>query len=186
MFSAAITLLRNTHHVVPLAAPAHVHLVSVTEDPDPYTGEALGDVLRSHAWPVTVSKVWNGSCKDSADQLITHARSSDVIVLGVYLSIGAWKGQLGFSDELEKLIKRIGELNKPVITIAFGDPYVLGKLPPTDGVIATYTGQREAEEAVGRALIGTAEIGGRLPVTIPGQFKRGDGIHMLPAHPLGK
>jgi hypothetical protein len=58
---------------------------------------------------------------------------------------------------------------------------VIEKLPTTDAILATYTGIRKAEEAVGNALLGRAEIQGKLPVTIPGKFKRGEGIHLTPA-----
>jgi hypothetical protein len=57
---------------------------------------------------------------------------------------------------------------------------VIEKLPTTDVIMATYTGVRNAEEAVGNALLGKAEIQGKLPVTIPGKFKRGEGIHLTP------
>jgi beta-N-acetylhexosaminidase len=68
-------------------------------------------------------------------------------------------------------------MRKPVVTVAFGDPYVLGELPTTDVVLAAYTGLRQSEQAVGRALIGSIEITGKLPVTISGKFKLGEGVH---------
>ena len=72
-----------------------------------------------------------------------------------------------------------------MISIAFGDPYVLGKLPVSDGAIAVYAGLRKSEEAAARVLIGISGANGTLPVTILGMFKRGEGMTLLPARGLG-
>jgi beta-N-acetylhexosaminidase len=181
MFRDAVTLLRNKDQVVPLKKEARVHIVSITDEPDFYVGEALGDVVRRGVQSVTISRLWNGSSTEAIDRISGELRSADVIVLGVYVSIGAWKGENKFSVDLQGFFDNVARSKKPVVTIAFGDPYVLGRIPLGDGVIATYAGLRKSEEAVGRALIGMSEVPGKLPVTIPGTFKRGDGIHLMPA-----
>jgi beta-glucosidase-like glycosyl hydrolase len=180
MFRDAVTLLRNKGHVLPLKKRARVHIVSITDEPDFSVGEALGDVVRSSVQSVTTSQLWNGSGKEAVDRIATQLRNADVIVLGVYVSIGAWKGENKFSADLQGFFNKLARSKKPVVTIAFGDPYVLGRVPLGDGIIAAYAGLRKSEEAVGRALIGTSEVLGKLPVTIPGRFKRGDGIHLVP------
>ena len=185
MFRDAVTLLRNQGQVLPLKMSARVHIVSITEEPDFFVGEALGDVVRSSVKSTTTSRLWNGSSKDAFDQIAEQLRNTDVIVLGVYVSIGAWKGENKFSADLDDFFNMLSRGKKSMVTIAFGDPYVLGKMPLGDGIVATYAGLRKSEEATGRALIGTSEVIGKLPVTIPGRFKRGDGIHLMPARSSG-
>ena len=186
MFRDAVTLLRNEGHVLPLKKRAHVHIVSITDEPDFFVGEALGDVVRSGVQYAMTSRLWNGSSMKDVDRISAEIQTADVIVLGVYVSIGAWKGENKFSADLQSLFKKLSRSKKPVLTIAFGDPYVLSRMPLSDGIIAAYTGLRKSEETVGRTLIGTSEVVGKLPVTIPGRFKRGDGIHLLPARSSGK
>ena len=185
MFRDAVTLLRNEGHVLPLKKRARVHIVSITDEPDAFVGEALGDVMRSGVRSATMSRLWNGSGKEDIDRLSAELRNADVIVLGVYVSIGAWKGENKFSDDLQGFFKKLSRSKKPVVMIAFGDPYVLGRMPWGDGIIAAYAGLRKSEEAVGNALLGKSEVIGKLPVTIPGRFKRGDGIHLMPTSSLG-
>ena len=186
MFRDAVTLLRNEGQVIPLKKKARVHIVSITDEPDFTVGDALGEVVQSSVPSVTISQLWNGSSKETVDQIAAKFRNADVVVLGVYVSIGAWKGENKFSSDLQSFFKKLSRSKKPVITIAFGDPYVLGRMPLSDGMIAAYAGLRKSEETVGRALVGTVEVFGKLPVTIPGKFKRGDGIHLMPARKSGK
>jgi beta-N-acetylhexosaminidase len=180
MFTAAVTLLRNEHGLLPLAKKSRIQIVTVTDEPDLQAGEALNDLLQPHVQSVTLSRLWNESGVEAADRVVAQSRNADVVILGVYLSVGSWKGPLGFSRELGRFIEKIDNMKKPVVTVAFGDPYVLGKLPATGAEIAIYTGLRKAEEAVGKAIVGLTGIHGVLPVTIPGKFKRGEGIQLPP------
>lgn len=181
MFTAALTLLRNKGSILPFRKKTRVHIVAATDEPDLQVGETLQEVLGSHVQSVTLSHLWNESRSEAVDRIAAQLRGADAVVLSVYLSVGSWKGHIGFSNGLQEFLKKIGRMKKPVVTIAFGDPYVLGKLPTTDAAVAAYTGLRKAEEMVGKALSGLAEMRGKLPVTIPGKFKRGDGIHFSPA-----
>jgi beta-N-acetylhexosaminidase len=140
----------------------------------------LRDVLEPKVHTVTLSHLWNESSPDAIKRICGELQNADVVVLGIYLSVGSWKGQLGFSPELQRFFEAIAALKKPVVTVAFGDPYVIEKLPTTNVILATYTGVRKAEETVGNVLLGKAEVNGKLPVTIPGKFKRGEGIHLTP------
>lgn len=181
MFSAAVTLLRSNGDILPLSPTSRVQIITVTDEPNLQIGDALMAVLEPKVRSVALSHLWNESSTDAISRISTEAQSADVIVLGIYLSVGSWKGQLGFSPELQNFFDKIASMKKPVVTIAFGDPYVIEKLPTTDVILATYTGVRKAEEAVGNAMLGKAEIQGKLPVTIPGKFTRGEGIHLTPA-----
>lgn len=180
IFNEAITLLRHQRGVLPIKEKERVHIISVTDEPDFQVGEGLSSVLREHTQSVGLSRLWNESSMEERSRVTLELRRADVIILGVYLSVGSWKGQLGFSPELQKFLTQLCKMKKPVVTVAFGDPYILGKFPSTTAVLAAYAGLRKAEEAIGRALIGAIEIHGKLPVTIPGRFKRGDGIILSP------
>jgi beta-glucosidase-like glycosyl hydrolase len=180
MFAASITLLRNTENIIPLAPQSRVHIVTVTDDPSNQMGEALAGELQRYAQSVTLSHLWNDLSKEAIGKTSAEARSADIVMVGIYLSVGSWKGELGFSADVQKFFDSLTGMHKPVVVIAFGDPYVLGKIPATDGVIAAYTGLRKSEEAVARVLGGASEAIGKLPVTIPGRYKRGEGIHLSP------
>jgi beta-N-acetylhexosaminidase len=110
--------------------------------------------------------------------LFARVEEADVILIGVYLSIGAWKGAQRFSPSVEEFFARVGQLSKPVILVAFGDPYVLAKLPTTAVVMTPYTGAMMGERSIAEAIVGMIDITGRLPVTIPGKYKIGEGIQL--------
>jgi hypothetical protein len=96
------------------------------------------------------------------------------------LPVGAWKGQQHFSKPLDNFLASLGTLSKPIISVAFGDPYVLAKLQTTDVVLTPYNGTVLAERSIGKALVGSIEIKEKLPVTIPGKYRLDSGLELHP------
>jgi len=76
---------------------------------------------------------------------------------------------------LEKLIER----KTPVIGISFGNPYVLLSFPKLQTYVVAYGDMPSLQEATERALLGQIDIGGRLPISLPGLYPRGTGIRLV-------
>lgn len=176
---ASITLLRNHNNLLPLAAQSRVHIVTVTEEPNVEIGRELERVLQTKVAAVSLSHLSNESSRESIQQLMVQFKDTDVVLLGIYLSIAAWKGQPSFSPAVQEFLESPDKLPKPVITVAFGDPYVLAKLLTTEVVMTPYTGAMMGERSIGKAVLGEIAITGKLPVTIPGKYKIGEGIQLL-------
>jgi beta-glucosidase-like glycosyl hydrolase len=173
---ASVTVLRNDMNLLPLPRSARVLLVCVTEDPGRIAGTDLAQELGPSVSSVDVVRVSNETGRERFAEIAERARSADVTIVGVYLSVVAWKGGVRFAKPLEEFLGSSGRSGKPVITIAFGDPYILGKLPETAVMMTPYNGTYLAEQSVARAIIGRIAVSGKLPVTIPGRYVRGAGL----------
>lgn len=180
-FQASVTLLRNAKNTVPLKAGTKVHVVTISDEPDRQIGEALHTILQAHDSTAMLSRLSNVTGSEEIARVLKQLPASDLVVVGIYLSVGSWKGTLGFSKQIKNFITTLGSRRKPVVMVTFGDPYVFGKLPSTDVMIAAYSGWRNSEEAVAKVLIGAVGTTGKLPVTIPGKFKAGEGIQLPPS-----
>lgn len=176
--NASVTLLRNQNNLLPLPASTRLKIIAVSEEPYPEFGREFQQQLESQLAAVSLTHLSNESSRELIQQ-VARFDDADVIVLGVYLSIGAWKGKPTFSLALQDFFTHVVMLPKPVITVAFGDPYVMGKLPETAVMLTPYNGAKVGERAIAKALLGAIDITGKLPVTIPGKYKIGDGIQLL-------
>ncbi|MGH7594937.1 MAG: glycoside hydrolase family 3 N-terminal domain-containing protein [bacterium] len=176
--NASVTLLRNQNNLLPLPTKTRLKIVAVSEEPYPEFGRELHRQLESQLATVSLTNLSNESSREFIQQM-AQFDDVDVILLGVYLSIGAWKGKPAFSLAVQDFFARVAALPKPVITVAFGDPYVIGKLPETAVILTPYNGAKVGERAIARAILGAIDITGKLPVTIPGKYKIGDGIKLL-------
>lgn len=180
---ASVTLLRNAGNILPLSRAARAQVIVITEEPAQALGLELLNEFQSDLAGVAPSRVSNETGQEKFVQLREDAKQCDALVVGIYLSIVAWKGDRRFAGPLERFLESLAAYPIPVILVAFGDPYVLGKLPETAVAITPYNGTYLAERSVARAITGKIGISGKLPVTIPGRYKRGEGLHLEAANP---
>ena len=177
---ASVVLLRNQNNLLPLAPQARLQIVAVTEDPAWVVGTDLYNELASFSQSVTLARISNETGSERIREISSASEKHDVVIVGVYLTIAAWKGEQHFSKPLQAFLGSLVHLSKPVILVAFGDPYVLGKIPETSVMMTPFNGTMLGELSVARAIIGKNEITGKLPVTIPGRYPRGAGISLRP------
>jgi len=175
---ASVTLLRNQNQLLPLSKKSRLRIIAVTEEPHAEVGRELEQILQSPLTAVALSRLSNATGRERLHETLAQCRDAEVILLGIHLAIGAWKGKADFSQELQEFFAQLAALSKPVITVAFGDPYVLAKLPTTEVMITSYAGGLIGEREIGKAVLGQITITGKLPVTIPGKYKIGEGMHL--------
>jgi beta-glucosidase-like glycosyl hydrolase len=173
---ASVTVLRNERGLLPLPQRTRLHILTVTEEPQPQVGTDLLNELNPFVASAEVTRVSNETGRERYSDIRTSLQNSDVVLVGVYLSVVAWKGERRFAKPLEEFLNSLSQFQKPVILVAFGDPYVLGKIPETQVVMTSFNGTILAEQSVARAIVGSITTKGKLPVTIPGRYKRGEGL----------
>ncbi len=118
------------------------------------------------------------------DLLRALARRSDAVVAATYVRIAAYSGRMGLGAAQLALLEQLAaDKTKPLVTVAFGSPYVGDVAPKVPAVLLTYEFGDAPEAAAVRALCGEAPIGGKLPVTIPGLFPAGHGLERAAVAP---
>jgi beta-glucosidase-like glycosyl hydrolase len=93
---ASVTLLRNHGNLLPISAKSRLQIVIVTEAPNLEAGRELEQVLQPHIAAVSLSRLSNESSREFIQQVVARFQEADVILFGIYLAIGSWKGQAVF------------------------------------------------------------------------------------------
>jgi beta-N-acetylhexosaminidase len=73
-------------------------------------------------------------------------------------------------------MEKVVGTNKPVIWMAFGNPYLLTNFPQVHAYLAAFSIGDVSQIAAVKALTGEIVIDGRLPVSIPGCATVGSGL----------
>ncbi len=174
--NASVTLLRDSAQVLPLPPATRLQIVTVAEDPAPAFGTELLHECESTLKSASLVRISNETGQERINEIRILARQHDVMLVGIYLSVVAWKGDRTFARPLEHFLASLADYPIPVILVAFGDPYILGKFPTTQVVMTPYNGTYLAERSIAKAVCGTIAVTGKLPVTIPGRYLRGAGL----------
>ena len=128
-------------------------------------------------WPnVTAIEVSDRTTADEFDLIRALARQSDALVSSVFVRIASYSGRMDLSDRQVALLEYLGGLDKPFVTVVFGNPYTATFLQKLPAMLLTYEEFDGIEAAAVRALAGEAPIRGQLPISLPGMFPIGHGL----------
>ena len=106
------------------------------------------------------------------------ASEADVVVAGLFGRVrsGA-KNSVGLPEAGEKVLNEVLKGKKPVVSIAFGNPYLLRGFPAMKTYIVAYGDMSSLQSASADAIIGKIEFKGKLPITVA-EFPRGTGLSL--------
>jgi beta-N-acetylhexosaminidase len=189
----SITLLKDDRNVVPLRVPADaaVLYLSVLDYP---SGWAIAAPSRTMApqlrkrWPrLTAIELSDRTTPSELELVRATADRYDVVIASVFVRTNSGSGRMDLAppvvQALAHIARRTRDLNKPFVTVFFGNPYVAMSLPELPATLLTYDFYDLAEQTAVRALTGEISIGGKLPVGLPGLFPIGHGLTRDPVRP---
>jgi beta-N-acetylhexosaminidase len=178
----AITLIRDDRRQVPLAVPpaANVLYLSVIDYASGWREGAPSRTflpeLKKRWSNVTAVEISDRTTADEFDLVRGLARRADAIVASVFVRIASYSGRMDLSERQVALLDGLAAMNKPYVTVLFGNPYVATFTPELPAMLLTYEAFDGMEAAAVRALAGEAPIAGKLPISLPGMFAIGHGL----------
>jgi beta-N-acetylhexosaminidase len=155
----ALTLLRKQDGVLPVKRDARVLLVMVNDAVD--APNPLTEFQKELTSRLTTPPALSG------------AGPFDVAIVALAVRARSGAGSIAVPAAARELVRN---LNVPIIAISFGSPYLIREVPIVGTYICAYGIQPVMQSAAASAIFGEAPFTGKLPVTIPGFFKRGDGL----------
>jgi beta-N-acetylhexosaminidase len=116
------------------------------------------------------------STPEESKAAVDAARDADAVLVSLFVRTRSGQGKVSVPEAGRNALAQVLALGKPVVTVSFGSPYLLRDFPDLQTYLCAWGGQDVSQTAAVQALFGEAAIGGKLPITIPGLAKRGDGI----------
>lgn len=180
----AVTLVRNTGSVVPLADPARACYVVLPESRDSTEGQVFAQEVRKRAPQAEVDTFDPSMSAADLDAALARLISCPMYAVAAFATVAAYRGSVGLDGNLPHLVETLERSGKPVAFVALGNPYLLRSFPNVTAYLATFSNVPPSERAAVRALWGEIDIRGHLPVSIPGQANLGDGIQVRATRPI--
>ncbi len=181
-FESSVTLVKNEGGAVPLAADGRrVAVLSLSSDlGDYYAGRTFVAEMRKR-FPSAAAFYADGDTgQEALDEAFAAASRAQAVVVALFSRVSAGKGSVDLEPRHSTLINALADLEKgPTVTVvSFGSPYFLRHIPDVDAYLCIYRNTPETQRIAPRALLGEMDIGGKLPVSLPGLFPMGHGIEL--------
>jgi beta-N-acetylhexosaminidase len=172
-----ITLAKDSMRLVPLtggAARPRVLSVTIAPRADLGAGSTFDAELRRGA---DVRSVWIDPADPASNmtRLVTLADSVEFVVVGSYLGQGTVVATTTVGAALIEMLHSLARRNARTMVVAFGNPYFLQQVPFAPTYLIAWSGFVPSQRAAARALLGTSDITGRLPISIPPALRLGAG-----------
>jgi len=173
----SLTLVREEKGVLPLQKGAKLLSLVVVDEaslngpPGPLAAD-----LKARVPSVKTVRLDPRSTPEETKAAVESAKDSDVVLVSLFVRTRSGQGKITAPEPGRSALAQILAFGKPIVTVSFGNPYLLRDFPGLPTYLCAWGGQDVSQTAAVQALFGETAIGGRLPITIPGLAKRGDGI----------
>jgi beta-N-acetylhexosaminidase len=180
----SITLVRNGGNLLPLRGTRNARVLSITyrRTSDVLAGRYFNRRLRQTYPRLVTADVDQNTAAVLTEGLLRQARSSALVVVGMYVTAVSYRGSVAVPEEMADFVSRLSEIGVPHVVISFGNPYLITAFPGVRAYMLAWSGSEVSQRAAARALFGEFDIGGKVPTRIPGFAEIGDGI-VVPRRP---
>jgi beta-N-acetylhexosaminidase len=173
----SITVLKNNRNILPVRDMDYqrIVLVSVADERSGSTGSDLASEMRKYHNDVTSHVLDQRTGKEEREKILEDAKNADLLVIGSFINTRPHQ-PVQLSASLHTFIQELGNLGKPSVLIAFGNPCVLNELKSIDVHMLAWSGSAHQVRNTVPALFGGQKVSGRVPATIPGLYEPGAGL----------
>jgi beta-glucosidase-like glycosyl hydrolase/CubicO group peptidase (beta-lactamase class C family) len=174
----SITLVRDEARLLPLSpvAPARLLSLVLSAEPDPAPAATFQAEMRQRFPRARTSSIDPRTPAATVAAIVKSAEDSDVVICSTVVRVISGKGSVSLPENLQAVLNRLMAAGKPVVWVAFGNPYVLRACPQAKTYLCAFSYADVSYVAAAKALAGEIAITGRMPVGIPGQCQVGDGL----------
>lgn len=170
MADASITLVRDEPGIVPVdvrrGRSAHAVMV-LSRDQGEETGvfeRELGQRLDS----VSFDRLSMSTSESDLDAALDKARGAELVVCAIFARVVTGTGTVGLPEKLGTWVEKLSQIERPVVNIALGTPYVIQGFPAVRTYLCTFSNADVSQAAAVKGLFGEIPIKGKLPVSLPG------------------
>ncbi|QQS33701.1 MAG: glycoside hydrolase family 3 C-terminal domain-containing protein [Acidobacteriota bacterium] len=176
----AITLVRNGDNILPLDRNKKIAVLGISNGFDgPATMQPFAAELRSRGLRFAQAYLQENSLAIASHEARTAIADADIVIFGLYGRVrSGLRSSVGIPENGAELLREALRADKKVVGISFGNPYLLTAFPDMQAYLVAYGDMPSLQMAVARSILGTQDIRGRLPITLPNLHPRGTGIQL--------
>ena len=179
-----LVLVKDSLAQVPLGLEQRLRVLVVAcgDEGDTRVGVQLAAALRAGgAARVQMLRLFPASGPASYDSVRAAVPGASAVVVAVAARPMAWRpSAVNMPDSLAALVQQLSRAGVPLVTVAFGSPYLLNQVPGTPAYLVAWSDNDDAERAAADAMLGRIGISGKLPVALPPGFPLGSGLMRVP------
>ena len=175
--SEAITLVKDSKGLLPInASPKDtLYIIDIYDQEYKHSRSTVASKIISERIPVRAIQVDESDKKPILDVIVKSIPKNSQILINAFVSPKEWKDRIFFPDNETYFVRELIKKSDRIILASLGTPYLLQDFPKVSTYLCAYNGSYLMQNALANALLGSKDISGRLPISIPGLYEIGSG-----------
>jgi len=182
----AVTLVNDRKDQLPLRHTESACVITLSENRHGQQGQRLIEEMKKRAPGMTTTALDPGMSQADLEQVAQKTAGCDQIIVAAFVSVSAYRGNVALAGAYPDFLNSLIAGKIPVTLASLGNPYLARSFPNASAYVTTYSPTPTSEASLAKVLFGEIPITGRLPVSIPGFAKFGEGIQLPATHPPQK
>ncbi|HEY3742205.1 MAG TPA: glycoside hydrolase family 3 N-terminal domain-containing protein [Bryobacteraceae bacterium] len=175
----AVTLVKNDKDIFPVANRAQACLFVLAESRRSREGLRMLDLVAAQAPEMKATLFDPDLSADVFSAAVGQAQTAcKEVIVAAFVTVAQYQGNVVMAGGYPGFMQALVSGTVPVGLISLGNPYLLRNFPGVAAYATTYSPSVTSEGSAVKAMLGDMKLTGRLPVTIPGAAKLGDGIQL--------
>jgi beta-N-acetylhexosaminidase len=173
----SITAVKDEQHLLPINPlnDTRIFSLALTSDLDSSPASLFQTEMRRR-FPALRTEWANARISSELSASIDKAISeADLIICSLWSRLVTGQSAMSIPESHQAIYKKLLGSRKRLIWVVFGNPYILRQFPETGTYLCAFSYSDVSQTAAAKALSGEISIGGKMPVSIPGFAKAGDG-----------
>jgi beta-N-acetylhexosaminidase len=187
--SRAITLVRDDAKLLQradgagLRSGARVFNLAITNGEDRnFVANTFAGQMNRAGRRMETAVLDGRSTEEEVKTALEKAAKTDIVIASLYGRVRSGAANsVGLPEQGARALNALLERKTPVVAISFGNPYLLQNFPALQTYLVAYGDMPSLQRAAARAVLGQADISGKLPISLPGLYPRGTGIQLKAA-----
>jgi beta-N-acetylhexosaminidase len=175
----SITLVKNDENALPLSKDKKIFYLGITNGDDRnFSGTTFQRELRASGYKFESITLDERSTEKELALALKKANESDVVLAGLFGRVRSGSANSGgLPEAASRVLREILQSDKKVISLSFGNPYVLRSFPEMKTYVVSYGDMSSLQRATAKAVSGAIDFNGKLPITV-GNYPRGTGLNL--------
>ncbi len=175
----SITVLGNKNKLLPLSKKFEGKILDlvISDSEEPAVGKDFHSELQNRLnSKISFERLDIRSNQMDYEEILNKSNKNDLVIIQCHYFIRS-AAMTGFlKKEHQNIINSILAQNKNVIIISFGNPYLISEFPTAQNYICSYSPSESAIRATAEVIFAEVPAAGKLPITIPANYKFGEGV----------
>ncbi|MFI5211428.1 MAG: glycoside hydrolase family 3 N-terminal domain-containing protein [Ignavibacteria bacterium] len=175
----SITLVKDDNSILPLKNESgkKTAVIAISEGGEQDNTAYMVNILSGYFSNYEYVSTGPNSIEPLLEEKMKLISDYDLIIVAVYAKVRFGTGKISISPVNVDLINSLRKLNKNLVVLSLGNPYLLKEFPDAPCYICAYGDSDVSINASLRAITGKTKFKGKLPVTITETFTFGTGIN---------